>query len=150
MSHHCLHHLWGSATSTWATQHPRGTGIPWDGQNPMGSGCFAGHAGTCLPAERANKLLSHSKTMKAKPQSPKVPLSHSPAAATAPQPSQNLPPPAAADPCSKGAGKRFPAGKASLSGHRHGRGSREDANTNLAAPTHIFFPVTSPGFFIVI
>lgn len=74
-----------------------------------------------LPSRRASKqLLSHSKTMKAKPQSPKVPLSHSSAAATAPQPSQNSPPPAAADPHSKGAGKRFPAEKASLSGHRHG------------------------------
>ncbi|XP_059696575.1 uncharacterized protein LOC132324463 [Haemorhous mexicanus] len=77
-------------------------GIPGDSWDLTGSGCFAGHAGTCPPAERTNKLLSHSKTMKAKPQSPKVPLSHSPAAATAPQSSQNSPPPAAADPCSKG------------------------------------------------
>lgn len=54
MSHHCLHHLWSSATSTWATQHTKGAGIPWDGWNPMGSGCFAGHAGTCLPREQEN------------------------------------------------------------------------------------------------
>lgn len=25
--------------------------IPWDSWNPTGSGCFAGHAGTCHPAE---------------------------------------------------------------------------------------------------
>ncbi|XP_030092419.2 uncharacterized protein LOC108962556 [Serinus canaria] len=100
MSHHCLHHLWGSAAPTLGNAALQG--IPGDSWDPTGSGCFAGHAGTCPPAERTNKLLSHSKTMKAKPQSPKAPLSHSPAAATAPQPSQNSPPPAAADPCSKG------------------------------------------------
>jgi len=63
-------------------------GIPRDGRS-------AGHAGTCLPMEQKNKLLSHSKTMKAKPQSPKAPLSHSPGRHRGPTALQNSPPPAA-------------------------------------------------------
>lgn len=60
----------------WGLGAEKGTG---QSNDPKASPRDGRPAGTCLPTRRKNpEALSHSKTMKAKPQSPKAPLSHCP------------------------------------------------------------------------